>query len=372
MGPAQHRPVRAEHIGSLLRPPRLLEARRQLADGEIDAEALRAVEDEAIVEALRRQEAIGIDVIGDGEFRRTDFRAGFAAALSGLREDEYDGAWHGATGAVAVRSRTWRVVDRVERVAPISVDEARFVRDHTAVPFKVTLPAPGYVAERFHGAGDASPYRDARALAETFIEILRQEVIDLIELGVPYIQIDNPGYATFLDDAARARVAAEGRDPDVAFRDMLATDRALLAGIPRGAALIGLHVCRGNNAGSWLHQGSYAPIAEELFASLPVDRLLLEFDDPRSGGFDVLRFVPREKVAVLGLISTKVAEVESPDALLRRLEEASSFIDAGQLALSPQCGFATHAEGGNDLTEDEQYRKLAVAVETAQRFFGDA
>lgn len=356
-------------MGSLLRPERLLEARRQHAAGAIDDSVLRVVEDEAVVDALRRQEAIGLDVVGDGEFRRTDFRAGLAAAVSGLREFVYDGQWKSDTGAVAVQSRVWRVVDRVQRTAPIATEEAKFLVRHAQTPFKITLPSPGYMAERSYDAEVASPYGSVAELADAFVQILADEAAQLVEIGVPYIQVDNPGYATFLDDSGRARVASAGRDPDVAFRDMLAADSALLVAIRKGGSVtLGLHVCRGNNASSWLHQGGYDPIAEELFASLPVDRLLLEFDDERSGGFDALRFVPAETVAVLGLISTKVAAVEAPDQLMRRLDEAASFLDPAQLAISPQCGFATHAEGANRLSVDEQYRKLSVAVETARRW----
>jgi 5-methyltetrahydropteroyltriglutamate--homocysteine methyltransferase len=364
--------IRTEHVGSLLRPASLLEARRRWSDAEIDASALHAAEDAAVVEALRRQEEIGVDIVGDGEFRRTDFRAGFAAAVSGLREDEYETSWYGASGtAVAVTARRWRVVGEVQRTAPMATDEARFLSAHARAPYKITLPSPAYLAERFHSPDVDAPYADVAELAEAFVRIVAEEIDQLVELGVPYIQIDNPGYATFLDADARDRLAAGGRDPDEAFREMLASDCALLEGVHgRDGVTVGLHVCRGNNASTWHHQGGYAPIAEELFAALPVDRLLLEFDDERSGSLDVLRFVPAGKVAVLGLISTKVAEVESADSLIRRLDEAAAYLDPAQLAISPQCGFATHAEGGNHLTVDDQWRKLEVAVQTARRWFG--
>ena len=360
---------RTEHVGSLLRPDALLQARRRHAAGTIDADELAAAEDAAIEEALARQAAVGVGVVGDGEFRRTDFRAGFADAVSGLREEVRETAWRGGTAVVP--TRRWHVEARVARERPIALGEALFVREHTTSPFKVTLPSAGYVAERFFDAGAESPaYGSARELGGAFVEILRAEFADLIEAGVPYVQVDNPGYATFLDDAARHRVAAEGRDADQAFRDMLDSDVALLGSIPRDrGTIVALHVCRGNNAGQWLHQGGYEPIAEQLFGALPVDRLLLEFDDDRSGSLDVLRHVPAPKIAVLGLISTKTAAIEDPESLLRRLEEASRHIDPGRLAISPQCGFATHAEGGNPLSEDEQYRKLEVAVQVAERFF---
>jgi len=363
-------PFRTEHVGSLLRPAALREARRDFAAGAIDAEALRAAEDDAVLAALRAQDAIGIDVVTDGEFRRADFRAGLAAAVTGLREEVFDRAWRSGDSEVTVKSRVWRVEGPVTQTAPIAADEAAFLASNASVPFKVTLPSPGYVAERFFDPGTYAPYASVAELAETFVRILGDEIAALVELGVPYVQLDNPGYATFLDGRARTRLSAKGRDPDRAFREMLAADRALLESVPREhGTTYALHVCRGNNASSWQHEGDYDPVAEELFGSLPVDRLLLEYDDERSGGFECLRFVPAGTVAVLGLISTKVATVESPTALLRRLGQASAYIDADRLALSPQCGFATHADGANAVATDAQYAKLAVAVETAHRFF---
>lgn len=360
-----------EHVGSLLRPEPLLEARRLFTAGQITAADLHAAEDAAILGALHAQAETGIDVVNDGEYRRTDFRAGFAAAVSGLREEEFERPWKSDAGPVLVRSRLWRVTGPVTQTGPIATEEASFVAAHTALPYKVTLPSPGFMAERFFTPDDRSPYSTVAELTDAFGEILGDEITRLVRAGVPYVQIDNPGYASFLDEESRSRMAARGRDPEQALAEMLDGDRRLLA-TARGAgtATLGLHVCRGNNASSWMNQGSYDLIAERLFASLPVDRLLLEYDDSRSGGFECLRFLPPGKVAVLGLISTKVAAVEEPDDLLRRLEEAARFVDPAQLALSPQCGFATHAEGGNHLTADEQYRKLAVAVETMRRWSG--
>lgn len=368
--PARGAWPRTEHVGSLLRPQRLLEARRRWAAGQLTRNELVEVEDAAILTALQRQRSEGIDVVGDGEFRRTDFRAGFAAAVSGLREEVRDTAWH--SGRVVVATRRWHVDGAVRRVSPIAIGEADFLAQHARTPFKITLPAPGYAAERFFDPSAAgSPYASVRELGDAFVDILRQEVTDLIATGTQYVQFDNPGYATFLDQTARDRLAAAGRDPDQAFQDMLDADVTLLDSIPRpDGMVVGLHVCRGNNAGQWLHQGGYEPIAERLFAALPVDRLLLEFDDERSGSLSVLRDVPAGKTAVVGLISTKSAEIEDSETLLRRLDEAARYIDPGRLAISPQCGFATHAEGGNPLTEDEQYRKLELCVEVADRYFG--
>lgn len=366
--------VKTEHIGSLLRPDPLLAAREKFADGQLDAAELRAVEDDAITSALRAQEATGIDVVTDGEFRRTEFRGGVAAAVSGLAEEVYDATWHSSEGDVQARSRRWRVVAPLEEVAPLGGDEAGFLADNTSGPYKITLPAPSFMALRSFVPGD-SVYRSVAELTEAFARVTRDGALRLIGRGVPYVQFDNPGYAAFLDQGSRAGLAAAGRDPDEAFREMLAADRVLLDEISTGRVghdtTVGLHVCRGNNGSYWINEGGYDAIAEELFATLPVDRFLLEFDDYRSGGFEVLRFVPAGKVAVLGLISTKTPVVETPEELMRRLDEAAAFIDPAQLAISPQCGFATHADGGNKLSADEQYRKLAVTVETAHRWFGE-
>ncbi|HTY72655.1 MAG TPA: cobalamin-independent methionine synthase II family protein [Actinomycetes bacterium] len=363
-------PLRTEHVGSLLRPASLIEARHRFADGAIGREELTAAEDSAIVEALRAQEQTGIDVVTDGEFRREEFRAGFAAAVSGLEEEEFDLPWRGPEGRVMLRSRRWRVVGNVTRVEDIALGEAGFLAEHTGRPYKITLPSPAFLADRFVIEG--GPYATTADLAQAFQAIMADEISRLVSAGVSYVQIDNPGYGVFLDADARARMAAGGRDPQAAFRAMLAADTALLSSIPRDeATTVALHVCRGNNASHWMNEGGYDPVAEELFATLPVDRLLLEFDDERSGGFSCLAHVPKGRVAVLGLISTKVAEVESPERLMRRLDDAAASIDPDQLAISPQCGFATHAEGANLLSVEQQYAKLAVAAETARRWFAD-
>lgn len=365
---------KTEHIGSLLRPGPLLAAREKFADGQLDAAELRSVEDNAITSALRAQEAAGIDVVTDGEFRRTEFRGGIAAAVSGLVEEVYDSTWHSGEGDVQARSRRWRVVAPLAEVAPLAGDEADFLADNASGPYKITVPAPSFMALRSFVPG-ATVYPSVAELTAAFARVIRDGALRLIERGVPYLQLDNPGYAAFLDQGSRARLAASGRDPDEAFHEMLTADRVLLEEINAGRgdrrATVGLHVCRGNNGSYWLNEGSYDAIAEELFATLPVDRFLLEFDDDRSGGFEVLRFVPPGKVAVLGLISTKVPVVETPEELMHRLDEAAAFIEPARLAISPQCGFATHADRGNKLSADEQYQKLAVAVETAQRWFGE-
>jgi 5-methyltetrahydropteroyltriglutamate--homocysteine methyltransferase len=365
--------LKTEHIGSLLRPEALLAARKRFVAGEMDEAELRAVEDDAIDHALRAQEATGIDVVTDGEFRRSEFRGGIAAAVSGLAEEVYEGSWQSSEGEVRAQSRHWKVVAPLTVVSPIAADEASFLSGHASGPYKITLPAPSFMAMRSFSPADAV-YSSRAELTEAFARITSAAAITLIERGVPYIQFDNPGYAAFLDENSRARLTASGRDPQAAFREMLAADAALLDEINAGRGgrdvTVGLHVCRGNNSSLWMNEGGYDPIAEELFTALPVDRFLLEFDDDRSGSFDCLQFMPRGKDAVLGLISTKTPAMETEEDLLRRLDEAALFLDPAQLAISPQCGFATHADGGNRLSADDQYRKLSVAAATAHRWFG--
>jgi 5-methyltetrahydropteroyltriglutamate--homocysteine methyltransferase len=364
--------LRTEHVGSLLRPRALLDARLRFSQGDIGAAALRAAEDEAVLGALRAQERTGIGVVTDGEFRRTDFRAGFAAAVSGLRQEEFRRPWKSAAGQVMVTSRLWRAVAPLRQTAPIATGESRFLAANTRAPYKITLPAPGFMAARFFDGREDSPYRTVPELARALGGILRDEAESLVADGVSYIQIDNPGYASFLDPSSRARMTSAGQDPDRALDEMLEPDRARLAAAgARGGVTLAVHICRGNNASSWMNEGSYEPIAEKVFSSLPADRFLLEFDDSRSGGFECLRFVPEGKTAVLGLVSTKVTAVEEPEELMRRLDEAARYLDPSQAAISPQCGFATHAEGGNHLSEDEQYRKLSTTAEAARRWFGD-
>jgi 5-methyltetrahydropteroyltriglutamate--homocysteine methyltransferase len=354
---------RADHAGSLLRPEPLLEARRRLDAGTITADELRAVEDEAIAAAVKRQLSAGIDVVTDGEFRRRDFRTGFVEAVDGLEMRTWDMPWHTSEGVTKLRSHTWAVTGRLRPRGRLAAGEAAYVRGLTSAPVKVTLIAPGFLADRFWQDGVTDQvYSSREELAAEVAAITRAEIEALIAEGVRYIQLDNPGYGRFV--GAHAQGSAD------AFELMVTTDAAVSGAERPEGVTIGLHVCRGNQASMWMSEGGYQPIAERLFTAVPVDRFLLEYDDDRSGGFEPLRFVPEGTTVVLGLVSSKTPVLESPDELRQRIEEAAKFVDLGNLALSPQCGFASVAEGGNRLTEDEQFAKLRLVADTARATWG--
>ncbi len=362
---------RADQIGSLLRPPELLKARAEFAAGRLDAEALRTAEDAAIRDVLALQQESGIDVLTDGEFRRSDFRAGLADAVDGMHSDQGGSVWHSAAGDRKIPVKIWYVDGKLHQRRRLTEHEVGFLRANTNQPAKVTLIAPGFMAGRSFKQGVTDRfYSSVRELADEIVAITRREIEALLADGVQYIQIDNPGYAYFLDRKNREKLKAAGQDPEQAFADMLATDLAAIKDVKKPAGCcIGLHVCRGNNASFWLNEGDYEPIAEKLF-NLPVDRFLLEYDDERSGGFEPLRFVPKDKVVVLGMISTKTPVLEHVDTLLDRIDAAAEIMDPDNLAISPQCGFATHAEGGNSITIEQERRKLQLVASVARRYWG--
>ncbi|HEX4090109.1 MAG TPA: 5-methyltetrahydropteroyltriglutamate--homocysteine S-methyltransferase [Trebonia sp.] len=356
---------RADHVGSLLRPQALLAARRRRAAGEIDDAQLRAVEDAAIGPAVARQLEAGIGAATDGEFRRRDFRTGFVDAVDGFTMTTWDMPWRSGEGVTKVPSHSWVASGRLAQRGRLAAAEAAHLLGLTTAPVKVTLIAPGFLEDRFWKDGVTDQFYGSRdEFAAEVAAITRAEIEALIADGVSYIQLDNPGYGAFLG-------GHRGGDP-IAFERMLATDIAAVAGVGRPAGVtIGFHVCRGNQSSMWMGEGDYEPIAERTFGSLPVDRFLLEYDDERAGGFAPLRFVPSDKVVVLGLVSSKTAALEPVDDLRRRIDEAAAYVDLDRLALSPQCGFASIAEGGNLLTEDEQYAKLALVADVARAVWGE-
>jgi len=356
---------RADHVGSLLRPPALLEARRRREDGSISAEDLRAVEDQAIAAAVKGQQDAGLDVITDGEFRRRDFRTGFVEAVDGLQMRSWDMPWHTSEGVTKLLSHTWVVTGRLRQRDRLAAGEAAYVRSLTSVPVKVTLIAPGFLADRFWQDGVTDQvYASREELAAQVAAITRAEIEALIAEGVRYVQLDNPGYGRFVGGHG-GHGSADG------FGLMVDTDAAAVAGVARPAGVtIGLHVCRGNQASMWMGEGDYDPIAERLFSTVPADRFLLEYDDGRAGGFGPLRYVPAGRTVVLGLVTSKSPVLEPGDELRRRVDSAAGLVALDHLALSPQCGFASVAEGGNLLTEDEQFAKLRLVAETARAIWG--
>ena len=375
---------RADHVGSFLRPPELLEARTAHAEGRMDDEPLRMAEDRAILTIIELQRQIGVDVYSDGEYRRGMWITGLPAAVEGFGAGAMLNirSWRGRplpyvpgqTGtrhaATAGRNPAAVIVGKLRPTRRITGAESAFLSRHAPGPWKITIPSPtwylrGYIA----GTSDRVYPTPADALRD-LVDIVRGEVAALVEEGVPYVQIDSIRYVfDYTDEERRREWAALGVDPDGAIDENIAADNAVIAGQARRGVSFGLHMCRGNNRSRWFAEGSYDRIAEKVFGQLDFDRLLLEYDSERAGGFAPLRYVPAGKTVVLGLISTKVPQLESSEVLRRRIDEAAKYVPLANLALSPQCGFASVA-AGNEITWDDQRRKLELLVETARTVWG--
>ena len=363
------RVIRAEHVGSLLRTTELLRAREDYKHGSISQEQLRAKEDSAILHALDRQRQIGLDVFTDGEFRRDNWAGAMADAVEGFVSSGSTITWRGPGGGAETSTVHWVVGGRLEPQHRLAGTESAFLRRHAHGAYKVTLPAPSnfYMAGWKPGVTDAA-YADRAEMTQDVARILHTEVQALVDEGVRYIQLDAPYYCVLLEDSGRDRLRAGGVDPDQALLAMIADDNAVFDGLARDSLTLALHICRGNSRSRWLTEGGYDSVAETLFSSLIVNKLLLEYDSPRAGSFAPLRFVPRDKLVVLGLVTTKEPQIEAENELCRRINDAASYLPLEQLAISPQCGFASVA-AGNLLSEDDQWRKLELVVQTARHMW---
>ena len=358
---------RADQVGSLLRPPQLIEARTAYMEGRLDQDALRAVEDQAILDILEEQRQSGIEVFTDGEYRRYNFYSDLIDAVDGfVTTDEVPLLWRGGNPAHS----PGRVVGaKLQQKRRLTEHEVPFLKAHAPWPIKVTVPTANQLL-RSYQVGITDRFYPTRAdLAQELIGIVRRELEALIADGVPYIQIDAPGYAALVDQEGRERLRQSGVDPDQALDEAIGADNATVAGLKQEGVTIALHLCRGNSRSRWLSEGSYEPIAEKLFNGLKVDRLLLEYDSERAGGFEPLHFMPRDKEVVLGLITTKEGQLEAEGDLLRRIDEAARYVEMEQLAISPQCGFAS-AMLGNLLSMDDQRRKLELVSDIARKAWG--
>lgn len=360
--------LRADQVGSLLRPSELLQARVDFFVGRLDRAGLQAEEDRAILEALTRQRSCGMDVYTDGEYRRAGFAARFVEAVQGFVETEPAAMiWRGGTGrepptqcARTAVAGTLRARGRIANV------EAAFLREHAPGPFKVTLPSPLLFAQTGYRRGiSEQAYPTREDLIADAAAILAEEAGRLAVEGVPYIQLDAPGYTHWVDQDLTAGYHSQGIDLDRLFEAAIAGDNQILDAARRGGAIAAVHLCRGNSRGRWLAEGGYDAIAEKLFAQLRCHRLLLEYDSPRSGSFMPLRFVTGGKVVVLGLVTTKSGALEDRAELLKRIDEASHILPLEQLAISPQCGFAS-SQVGNPLIADDQWRKLELVASLAR------
>src|SRR5215471_12781021 len=357
---------RADHVGSFLRPPALLAARRTLAR---DPERLRAVEDQHISPVLARQKELGFEVFTDGELRRRNFMSDFTDAVDGF---DLSGAvgreWQTSRGeGTPVSSVTGIVTAKLRAVRPLTGHELPFLKANAPGVIKMTLPsATQFPAISFRAGITDKVYAKHSALLWDIVEIMKTELARLSAEGVKYIQIDAPRYSYLIDPKWRAWIRTEMKvEPEALLEESIRADNACFAAARRSGVLLAIHLCRGNNRSHWYAEGGYDAIAEKLFGTLEADRFLLEYDDQRSGTFEPLRFIPKGKAVVLGLISSKRPQLEDSAQLTRRIREASRYVPLDNLALSPQCGFASTAEG-NLLTEEEQWAKLKLAVDTAR------
>ncbi|HEY7196755.1 MAG TPA: 5-methyltetrahydropteroyltriglutamate--homocysteine S-methyltransferase [Gaiellaceae bacterium] len=373
MAPRTRPPFRADHVGSLLRPPELLRAREDFAAGRIDADELRTTEDEAIRDVVRMQEEAGLQSATDGEFRRASWHMDFIYELGGISkaEDNLTVRFHNAEGDIEFTPAALRVEGKVRLEHTIFGNAFQTLRSvvTTATP-KLTIPSPSMVHYRGgRAAVDPAVYADLDEFWADLSAAYADEVGRLSELGCTYLQFDDTSLAYLNDPAQREEIARRGDDAEHLHLRYIRNINAALADKPEGMTVT-THMCRGNFRSSWVAEGGYDFVAEALFNELAVDGFFMEWDDARSGGFEPLRFLPKgEKMVVLGLVTTKRGELESKDELLRRIEEASQQAPLEQLCLSPQCGFSSTVEG-NVLTREEQAAKLRLVVETAAEVWG--
>jgi 5-methyltetrahydropteroyltriglutamate--homocysteine methyltransferase len=367
-------PFRADHVGSLLRPPELARARARFKAGEIDADGLREVEDQAIEKVIDLQHDAGLQTVTDGEFRRTSWHMEFIYALEGIEQVQGETIhvqFRSADGEYDYAPPAMRVAGKVTLPETIFAGAFSFLRDHAhpdQTP-KLTIPSPSMVHYRGGNSSiDHSVYPEMDTFWEDLTGAYSEQIRGAYELGCRYLQLDDTSLAYVNDPAQREHIEQIGGDPDHLHEQYIANINRALEGKPDDM-VITTHLCRGNNQSMWAAEGGYDFVAEALFGDLNVNGYFLEFDDDRSGTFEPLRFVPAGKVVVLGLVTTKSPVLEDKDLLKRRIEEASQFVDPDQLALSGQCGFSS-TEEGNKLTIDEERAKLELIVNVAEEVWG--
>ena len=365
---------RADHVGSLLRPDEVKAAKSAFLEGRIELAELRAVEDDAILTALERQKAAGAEVYTDGEFRRTGFQNDLIESVEGFVDTDTPAVvriWQGP-GEQPVEQGTRQVVGgKLRQLRSLTGAQREFLQAHAPGPVKMTVPSPSQFPSLAFQPGVTDRFYATRSeLLWEIAGIIRSEIASLADAGVDYIQVDAPRYSYYVDARWRQHLRELGEDPDAMFAEAVEADRFCLEGAQGEGRTIAFHVCRGNNQSKWYAEGGYEAIAERLFNTLPVDRFLLEYDTERAGTFEPLRFMPENKMVALGLVSSKEAGLEEPDYLMERIREASRYVDLDNLALSPQCGFASTAPG-NLLTEEQQWRKLELVSEVCAQVWGE-
>ena len=353
---------RADHVGSLLRPRELLDAR---SDAGVTPERLAAIEDRHILRVLAQQKDLGLEIFTDGELRRGGFMSDFYESIEGLDEDgSIARAWTSRRGGGAAASSAPSrlagvVVSRIRQKKRLAKHEVDFLTSHSPGDIKITLPSANqFPAIAYQKGLSDRVYTTYSEFVWDVVPIIKSEIHALVDEGVKYIQIDAPRYSYYIDPKWRAYITNEmGVDPEQALDEAIRVDNECLEGARRNGVALAIHLCRGNNRSQWYAEGGYDPIAEKLFAQLNVDAFLLEYESERAGTFEPLRFVPRGKTVVLGLVSSKLPGLESPDQLRRRIDQASRYVPLESLALSPQCGCASSMDG-NLLNEDDQWRQL--------------
>ena len=357
---------RADHVGSFLRPAELLEARSNPKTGP---EQLRDLEDLYIRQVLAKQKELGFELATDGELRRRNFMSDFTDAVEGFdMGDAVARNWSGGAKTAAVSSVTGIVTAKLKQARPLTGHELPFLKENCKVAIKMTLPsATQFPAIAYKAGMTDKVYKDRSALLSDIVEIMKRDLAKLSNDGVNYIQVDAPRYSYYMDPKWRDWIRTElKQEPDAALDEAVKADNSCFKAARRPGVTLAIHLCRGNNRSHWYAEGGYDAIAEKLFGTLDVDRFLLEYDDSRSGTFSPLRFVPKGKTVVLGLISSKVAQMEDPEIIAKRIDDASQFVPMENLALSPQCGFASTAEG-NLITEERQWAKLKLVADTARK-----
>lgn len=371
--------LRVDQVGSLLRPEKVKDAFARFGAGEIGESDLRKAQDEAIREVIAKQAAHNLPIVVDGEFRRTSFMESFAV-VAGVEEwqagaksyhvmlarnDEGKEGTHKGQDPILLNRK--RVSQRLKLVHNTLVDDFRFSQSVSDRPVKVSLIGPDRIQQCYDSEASKAVYPSTDEFLKDVVIVERQMIGELAQAGCRYVGIDGPGYTAYVDADSIAAMRSRGEEPTATMERSIRADNEVIANFP--GVTFGIHICRGNRQSMWHREGKYDAIAEKLFNGLNHQRLLLEYDTERAGGFEPLRFVPKSKIAVLGLITTKSARIESVDELRRRIDDAARFLPLEQLALSPQCGFASSIRG-NLLSEDDQFRKFDVMLETARRVWG--
>ena len=367
--------IHAEHVGSMLRQPWLLEARAAYKAGTITEADLRAAEDRAADENIEAQRSAGITVFTDGEVRRTNWMTGILESIGGMTQIETPAVvWRRPDGEIPPEKETDFVMtvanSKVFQKDHLTAVEAAYMASHVGDAFKITMMSAAMGGMTWRPEVSSGAYPDPDELVNDLIALQVAEVSELARLGTRWVQLDSLSYNQVFDAEFRAETQ-NTLDPAVILQSAVDADTKIVRGIKAGHpdVTVGLHICRGNNRSAYMAKGGYGPVAEKLFGGVPVDRFLLEYDDERSGGFEPLRFVRPGAVVVLGLVSSKLPRLESRDDLRRRIDEAARYVPIENLAISPQCGFAS-TSAGNVLTVDEEKRKLELVVDTAQKVWG--